>query len=226
MISSIEGELLVAIYTPHGLKIRVPSSYAFALMARFGSRPDSLRVLELTEEVDSMASVASLVAGIVAFAARLEPMSIALVAGITRFGFWMAHLFGLFLPPFTFVLPLAQFYHQIPANWLCWPAILVLGFFLTGWQGVLAYIGGLAISAAASSGVGMVHGRAMYNQSGSIVTASERSFFHAYRLLADRAAITRSLEASDEELEPENWQTVCAEYASRWPEAASMTLHD
>lgn len=39
----------MALFTPRGLKVRLPMSYAFALIARVYPRSDAFRVLQLTE---------------------------------------------------------------------------------------------------------------------------------------------------------------------------------
>ena len=63
----------MALFTPRGLKLRLPTAYAFALMARVYPQTDAFRVLQLTEEVENLGALASFIAGIAAFSLRLEP---------------------------------------------------------------------------------------------------------------------------------------------------------
>jgi hypothetical protein len=156
----------------------------------------------------------------------LDPVAIALAVGLTRFGFWMSHLFGPSVPPFTLVLPLAQLYARTPVSWICWLVVLVFGFLLTGWHGVIACITGQVASAVLSSGIGMAWARVIYDRSGAAITASERSLFHAYRMMAGRVGVALSLGVSEEEMMPGNWQPLYAEYTIRCPDAASRSGYD
>ena len=63
----------------------------------------------------------------------------------------------------------------------------------------------------------LLHSKSFFRKHGIWITASERSFFHAYRLLADRVGVTRSLEVADAEMEPEQWQAVYEDLTIKWP---------
>lgn len=103
----------MALFTPRGLKIRLPTAYAFALMARVYPKTDAFRVLQLTEEVENLGSLAFFLAGLVVFSARLEPLLIAVVVFVTVAVFRLVHLCGFFVPPFTMLLPVSHIYSQI-----------------------------------------------------------------------------------------------------------------
>ena len=68
--------------------------------------------------------------------------------------------------------------------------------------------------------------KAVFNKTGISITASERSFVHAYRLLADRFGATRSLEVTDEEMEPESWEEAFTDLTIKWPVEVSRFTPD
>ena len=54
-----------------------------------------------------------------------------------------------------------------------------------------------------------------------IYTASERYFFNAYRLHADRIGATRDTSVSDSEIDENNWKAPLQWLASEWPEVVA-----
>jgi hypothetical protein len=207
----------MAIYTPRGLKIRLGQAYAFALMARLSPRIDAFRVLQLTEEVENLASLATFIAAVVVFAARLDPAMVGIVVGVTCFGFRMSHLFGLFIPPFKLLLPLSRVYSWFSGYGIFLVALLVFAFVMVGWQGVVAFVVARIAAGGLAGGIDLAYARFVFKKTSIAITASERSFFHAYRLSADQVGVTRSLEVSEEEMKPENWQDVYADLMIKWP---------
>jgi hypothetical protein len=216
----------MAIYTPRGLKIQLGQAYAFALMARLYPDVDAFRLLQLTEEVENMGSVASFIAGIVAFALRLDPLMILVVVGGTNFAFRMVHLLGLFFPPFNLILPLSRVYSLVAGYGVFLVGLLVFGFFTVGWKGVLAYIVARIAASVLAEATDFAYAKVILKETGIFLTASERSFFHAYRLMADRVGATRSLEVTDEEMELENWKEVFIDLKVKWPEVVSRFTPD
>ena len=216
----------MAIFTPRGLKIRLGKAYAFALMARVFPRVDAFRVLQLTEEVENMAALATFIVGIVAFAMRLDPLIVAVVVGGTSLAFSMVHLLGLFIPPFKLILPLSRVYSWFAGYGVFLIGLLVFGFFTVGWKGVVAYIVGRIAACALAGAIDFAYAKAVFNKTGISMTASERSFFHAYRLSADSVGATRSLEVTDEEMDPENWEEVFTDLMIKWPVVVSRFTPD
>lgn len=216
----------MAIYTPRGLKIRLGKAYAFALMARLYPRIDAFRVLQLTEEVENMASLATFIIGIVAFAMRLDTIMIAGAVGATNFAFKMAHLLDLFIPPFKLILPLSRVYSWFAGYGVFLIGLLLFGFLSVGWKGVIAYMVGRMVASALAGAIDIAYTKVVFNSTGLSLTASERSFFYAYRLSADRVGATRSLEVADEEMEPENWEEVFTDLMVKWPVVVSRFTPD
>jgi hypothetical protein len=207
----------MALFTPRGLKVRLAKPYAFALMARVFPKADAFRVLQLTEEVENLPALAGFVAGIVAFSMRLPPIQIGIVVFSAVFVFRLIHLFGLFIPPFTFLLPVSRVYSFVAGYGVLLVGLLVFGFVVVGWQGVLAFI-----VARVSCGiiVWMIEiwwMRRVFQQVGFPFTASERSFFHAFRLLATRFDVSTDLHVPEHELAPARWEHVFIDLALKWP---------
>ena len=79
----------MAIYTPRGLKVRLPIDFAFALIARLYPKYDAFKVLRTTEAIELMPKALSAVAGIICFLMELDWTVIAVVVFGTTF---LAHL--------------------------------------------------------------------------------------------------------------------------------------
>lgn len=207
----------MALFTPRGLKVRLPREYAFALMARVYPQTDAFRVLQLTEEVENLPSLASFLAGLVAFAARLEPLHIGLVVFTIVSVFKLVHLFGFFALPFTLLLPLSRVFSVINGFGFLFLALLLFGYFTTGWGGILAFLVGRVACGVLFSVAEWFWGRRAFRLSGVGFTASERSFFHAFRLVATRQGASTDLSVSDEETDPAHWRHVFYDLSIKWP---------
>lgn len=216
----------MAIYTPRGLKIRLSKAYAFALMSRVFPHVDAFRVLQLTEEVENIASTTTFIVGIVAFSMRLEPIVIGLVIALTCFSFKMVHLLGLFIPPFKLILPLSRVYSWFAGYGIFFVGLMVLGFFTVGWKGILSFIVARLAAGWLAGAIDFAYAIALSKKMGIPITASERSFFHAYRLSADQVSASPSLEVSDAEMEIENWQPVFTDLMMKWPVVVSRFTPD
>ncbi len=216
----------MALFTPRGLKVRLPTAYAFALMARVYPKTDAFRVLQLTEEVENLGALAFFVAGVTVFSLRLAPQRIAVVIFVTVAVFRLVHLCGLFVPPFTLLLPVSRIYSRISGYGILLVALLVYGFWAAGWQGVVGLVTGRIACAAVFGMIELAYGKLVYRTTGLAVTASERSFFHAFRLEASRLGASTDLAVSDEELASANWEIVLEDLARKWPVVVSRFTGD
>lgn len=84
---------------------------------------------------------------------------IAVVVGVTRFAFKMAHLLGVFIPPFKLILPLSRVYSLSAGYGVFLICLLAFGFFTVGWKGVVAYIVGRVLASA----IDIVYAKAVFN---------------------------------------------------------------
>jgi len=216
----------MALFTPRGLKLRLPTAYAFALMARVYPRTDAFRVLQLTEELDNLPALAALMAGVAAFALRLQPVHVAFVVLASVSVFHTVHLFGFFIPPFTFLLPISRFYSLVSGYGVLLAGLLIFGFFTCGWRGVVAFVLARVSCGIVFGIVELAYGKHVFRKTGIAVTASERSFFHAYRLEASRLGVSTDLAVLDAELASPNWESVFQDLAVKWPAVASRFSAD
>ncbi len=131
----------MAIFTPRGLKIRLSIQYTFALMARLFPRFDAFRILQKTEAVENLTLMASMIAGIIAFALCYNYMQIAIIVIVTNLIFNLQNNYGLFIPPFKQLLRLSHFYSAYIAGYgIIEIGIIIFGYFKVGWKGVLSYL--------------------------------------------------------------------------------------
>ena len=72
----------------------------------------------------------------------------------------------------------------------------------------------------------MVYGKHVHRKSGIAVSATERSFFHAFRLEATRLGVSTDLSVSENELVRSRWEPVLEDLALKWPEVAGRFTGD
>ena len=216
----------MALFTPRGLKLRLQLNYAFGLMARLYPETDAFRVLQRTEEVDNLDGLATFIAALTAFFLRLDPLMIGVVVASTSFAFKIVHLAGFYIPPFTFLLPVSRVYSWFSGCGVFLIGLLIFGWFVVGWQGCAAYFLGKITAAIAAGTIDLWWGRIVFQKTGVSVTTSERSFFHAYRLEADRLGRDLSLEVSDAELDETHWMPTFLDLQMKWPVVTSRFTTD
>lgn len=206
----------MVLYTPRGLKIRLPIPYVFALIKRLYPKRNAYQVLTTTEAVDEIPSFLCNVALLTAlftkasFWGTIAAPTVAVLLG--KVIIWN----GLFVVP---GLPtMALIWSYLPPSFLRVLFIAILGFVQTGWTGLwavlLAYLMVTVLGEAAS-----LFFAKLRSKPGFIVTESEACFFDAYNLHASAVgAITRNVGVSDEELEESNWVRLFLEYISSLPD--------
>ena len=209
------------IYTPRGLKVRLAKSYAFALMARLRGKETAFRVLQLTEEVENLGGLATTIAAAVALYYRASPIEMALACFATSFAFTIVHLFGLFIPPITFLLPISRIYSFLAGNGLLLIPLCIVAYVMGGWLLLGGLFGGRIAASLLGGLLNILESIRTKKALGFAFTASERSFFHAYRLLANKHGITTDLNVSDEESAAGAWMPTYMELAIVWPVVVS-----
>ncbi len=211
----------MAIFTPRGLKLRLPVNYAFALMARLHPKTDAFRVLQKTEEVENLGGLAVSVVSIVVFICRVDPIMIGAVVFGTSLVFNMIHRFGFYVPPFTFLFPISRVYSWFSGYGIYFIGVIVLGLFTVGWKGLLANFAGRALAGVVAGQINMSWGRKLFEQTGMSLTMSERSFFYAYRLEANKLGESISLDVEDHELDEEHWMPAYEHLEYEWPDVTA-----
>ena len=208
----------MAVFTSRGLKLRLSTPYVFALITRVFPKVDAFRVLQTTEAVENLARLAIFLAAIVAFSLSITPVQIGVLVFSVASAMHIVHLRGLFLTPILLLLPVSRVYGFLSGYGILLIGLLAFGFIQTGWEGIAGFLVGRLASGAVFGVVGWYYTRYIHREVGSIFTASERSFFYAYRIEAARLGISTDLTVTDDELRQENWKPAFDDLAVKWPE--------
>lgn len=205
----------MVIHTPQGLRIKLDVATSFGLMARLYPDIRPKQVLKTTEDISLISSALGFVTGLLCFVLQLEPQSI----GICTFTAVLVGIFinasGLLLFPFV---QLGAAFNRIYVFFLPTILMIVVGYFLTDWQGVIAYLLTRCTAFGLSILVGMGLTRHAMAKWGHAFTTSERHFFHAYRYYAERIGVPTNLVLSYEELDESFWQHAYCDFLQSHPE--------
>lgn len=206
----------MAIYTPRGLKIRLPINYTFALLARLYPRIDAFRVLKTTEGIELIPSLLAFCTAMVCFGLYTSPFTVGIAVTI-------AFTSGVLLTSRSFfVIPglvaFGTLYSYLSGYFLYFIAVVVVGYSTTGIWGVVAYFTARVIAFVIQQVLELLNVKAAFAATGTPITAAEKAFINAYRLHASRIGVTPDVEVCDAELDVANWRGVFEDLASKWPE--------
>ncbi len=214
----------MAIFTPRGLKIRLPFNYAFALIARLYPKIDAFKVLKTTEGLESIPSLIIFVVGLICFYLRLSPFEIGVYVFVASIAGFLIILFGLYIIPGLDYL--GTFYSYISGFGILLILLAVYGFITVGWQGVLIFFIARFLSGIVKMVMEMMQVKKNHSKIGLALTLSETNFLNAYRLHASKLGKTTNITVSDEELKEENWKPVFEDLATKWPEVVRRFTRD
>ncbi len=209
----------MAIFTPRGLKIRLPFDYAFALIARLYPKVDAFKVLKTTEGLESIPSWVTFATGLVCFYLHLPAFEIGLYVFIASIIGFLITSFGLYIIPG--LDRLGTFYSYISGFGILLVLLAVYGFITIGWQGVVIFFVAKFLAGIVKMTIETIQMKKVHSKTGLALTASEKNFFNAYRLHANRLGKTTDITVSDEELKEENWKPVFEDLATKWPEVVN-----
>jgi hypothetical protein len=214
----------MAIYTPRGLKLRLPIDTAFALMARLHPRVDAFTVLKTTEALECAAATATFAAGVACFALRMAPMTTGVVAGLTALLVYVLDRRAwLVLAP---LIPIARVYSYLSGYGILLALLVVFGYWRVGLAGVGALFAGKFAAMLLNYFGEVMWMKRASEKIGTIFTASERHFYNAYRWHALRTGASADVNVTDQELEPAKWQHVLVLLALKWPEVTRRFTAD
>jgi hypothetical protein len=209
----------MAFFTPRGLKIRLDVPYAFTLMSRISPRKKPSEVLTLAEGLESVSSLLGQMSALILLVSGLSWSFItgAMAAG-TAVG-TLIIMFGAFLVP---GLPtISVWWSKIP--WpLRWLLALGLVLYLRNWIGIAYWGGALLLSWIVQQIIEFTITKIRFNTTGTVITASEYNFFHAYRLLAVEGDLTTDLLTSPAEVESGKWIVLAMQYAAEYPNRIAL----
>jgi len=216
----------MTIYTPRGLKIRVKTTQAFALMARLFPEIDAFQVLKMTEGIELIPSLFGTIAGLVSFALKLDTMEIALVALLATIIGKLITVYGLF-PIIPGLATLSTWYSYLYNFGVYLIVLLISGMLLVGGKGTLMFFAGKLIGHLFNSLLELVECWRMHRLTGWGWTTSERNFWNAYRHFASKLGKDLDFTVTDEELLGKNWMPVFDDFAKKYPDLAEKcTIRD
>ncbi|MBI2808150.1 MAG: hypothetical protein HYX68_24455 [Planctomycetes bacterium] len=214
----------MAIYTPRGLKIRLPLNFAFALMARLYPRVSPFSVLKTTEGIELLPSLFTFVAAVTACAFKLDPLvcgGIILGAGVVG---TLITLNGFFAIPG--LVELSTLFSYLHGFGLYLGAMAIVAYFTVGVWGVVAVLAALFASFVVGQVLEFRSSKSTFDAAGIALTAAERNFINAYRLHATALGVTTDVTATDAELSESNWASVLEDLARNWPEVVRRFTPD
>ncbi|MBI4480165.1 MAG: hypothetical protein HY651_09100 [Acidobacteria bacterium] len=209
----------MALYTPRGLKLRLPASIAFALMARLYPKVDAFTVLKTTEGLEASPAMLAFLTGMVSFYLGLDELHVALYVFIVSVLGRMVTMFGLFVIPG--IPTLGTLYSYVSGFGLLLIVLGAYGLYSVGWKGVVAFFAGKYTAGMVSYAIEAWNTKRIYSKSGLPATLSEINFFNAYRLHASEIGQPTDIALSDSELKEENWKECFEDLALRWPEVVA-----
>ncbi len=207
------------IYTPRGLKVRLSMDYAFALMARLYPKVSAFEVLKTTEGIESLPQAFAFIAALICFFLKLSPLQIGLIVFIVTFLFSLMTRYGFYV--FPSIVKIGTIYSYLAGFGLLLIILCVVGFYLVGWRGVLAYFIARFLEGVIAKVLDVRETRMYLKEIGEPLTASERNFINAYRLHANRVGVTTDVSVEDEEREKENWESTFMDLAMKYPEVVA-----
>lgn len=214
----------MAIYTPRGLKIRLPLPYVFGLLSRLSPKVSAFRVLKTTEGIESLPGMLAFVGGIISFLAHLAPLHIGLIVAIAQFAGSLGNRFGFYRIPG--LVPLGTSFSYIEGYGPFFVIILVIGISTSNWVGVAAFLAGKIVGGVISFSVELWLMSRLRRPGCKGLTPSDLNFFAAYRLHASRIGVTTSVGLKDEEIEETHWMPTFVDLAMNWPKVVARFTQD
>lgn len=206
----------MSIYTPRGLKIRLPIGHAFGLMARLYPKVDAFKVLKTTEGLEEIPGVLVFITGMLSFFYGVDALYIAISVFLVSILGRLVTAFGLYVIPGLPIL--GTLYSYISGFGILLIVLTVYGLLSVGWRSVAALFIGKILAGMVNIIFELWNVKRIYRASGIPVTQSEISFFNAYRIHASRLGCTTDITLSDSEWEEVNWSECFEDLANRWPE--------
>jgi hypothetical protein len=218
--------------TPRRLRINLDLPWAFSLIARLRAadpRTDASRVLATAESVHHVPSVLAAIFGLVAVFVPGRPLWVVPLAIILGgvLGFFLLR-YGLFLliSPLG-LLFLARLWTASPvfpgllAHVLLLAAINIC--FPVSWPILVLWILGHLIALCLCWLLARYLLKPVSVGAGVVISPAEMSFFHAYRIHAERLGLSTDINLSEMEIESEDWKACFLQYALKHPRAVAAS---
>jgi len=215
----------MAIYTPTGLKVRIPVEYAFGLLGRLHPRVGPFRVLKTTEGIELIPSTLALMIAVPCFALKVHFIYIGIATFIAyNIGGFFNRRGWYFIP---LLVSLSTLHSYVAVFGISTVITIVIAFLLAGWQSAVAFIVGKIAGYIVCEALEFATMKKTWARWGQYLpdsfgmTASERHFFNAYRLHALRLGVTTDISLSKKELKRGKWQRAYLHFARGWPKVVA-----
>ena len=206
----------MSIYTPRGLKIRLPIDYAFALIARLYPKVTAFEVLQLTETLENLPSALFFIGSIVSLIFSLPFHQIFLVSFIAYTLGTLMNYLGFYSVPLS--LFWSKVYGLLTGYGIFLLAIVICGLVFSSWQAILVVAFSRFMASILSWVLNIYRSRKVLKASGIVLTLSEQHFINAYRLMAQKHGVTMDIDIQPEETEEEFWMPSLEHLADSWPQ--------
>jgi hypothetical protein len=213
----------MAVVTPRGVKVRLPTDYAFALIGRLHPRVTAYRVLETTDVLHRVPNLLLYVCALVCLAAGassppqiLLPLVLAHLVGtfLTLLGLWMAPLLMMAAVVFTYLSGYGALFLIIAG----------LAYLRGGMEAIAGYVAGIVLSIPARLLVERLYRRA--GHSDRDMGRAETNFLNAYKFHAALLGEDTSTSVLDVECDEQNWHDSFVDLASSHPEVTARFTPD
>ncbi|MEH1921615.1 hypothetical protein [Nostoc sp.] len=204
----------MTIYTPGGMPISFPMSYAFSLLARLYPKYRPHKVLKIAEGMDKAPEAIAYLLGFILFAVQISPIIIFINVLIFPAIMRVMHIRSKYI---DYVVNLGVIFNSIGTFGIISIGLTVFGWYSVGWQGLVAFLcarffGGFinSILEAQEKNRIRVLAKVNYNE-------FDRCFIDAYRFCANKIGVTIDLSVSQQELASNSWQIVYSDYSHQNP---------
>jgi len=204
----------MAIFTPRGLKIRLPVNYTFGLLARLYPEVDAFKVLKTVEGIEYISYLITMSSALLSFYFHLNLMEIGLVVFITSIISFILSMKSLLLIKIFHTI--ATLFSYIAGFGLVTILIVLYGYFTVGIEGVGIFL--LARFLAGLIKLPISSKLATYHKDLGYLEDPEVYFIYAYKIWASKLAKSSEVILDKKELETENWSPVLNDLATKWPE--------
>lgn len=209
----------MTIYTPGGMPISFPMNYAFTLLARLYPKYRPHQVLKLAEGMDAAPEAIAYLVALVLFALRLSPLTIFIgVLFVRVIVLWMQIRSQYFAP----IVSLGVVFSSIGKLGILSIGLAVLGWYLAGWQGLVALLCALLLGSSINTLLEAQARNRIRAMAGTSYSEFDRYFVDAYRFCATKLDVSLDLSTSPQELGSDRWQFVCEDYAQQNPTLFEM----
>lgn len=214
-----------AIFTPRGIKVRLPTDVAFGLMAQLRPAVRPTAVLETVEAIELTPTAASKLVALLCFLFQLPPIPTAVACCLARVVPNLASLAGFTSDPGLNTI--GRWYRPIAGRAISLVIVAVIGILIAGPIVAAAFVIGTSVGGAINMLIDFLLMRRMDPVLAQPLSSSERGFLQALQWHAARTG--RSFRLDQPTLDAakgEAWREALADYAADHPLRAKQCVQE